>query len=99
MTENVAGDYWKTQNGILERFRMLADDVQLATFNDAVKSALVVEPGPMNFVLGVGQEISVYNWQDKDMNTLGKVWEVAAPFIKRPTSIPNLSRIPFWVFQ
>ena len=37
MTKKAAEDYWKTQNGILERFGMLAEDVQLATFNDAVK--------------------------------------------------------------
>ncbi len=48
----------------------------------------------MNFVLGIGQEISVYNWQDQDMNTVGKVWEIAvAPFIKRPTSICEITGI------
>ena len=61
--------------------------------NGAVTSALVVEPGPLNFVLGVGQEISVYNWQDADMNTKGKVWEIAAPFVKRPTSICEITGI------
>ena len=47
----------------------------------------------MNFVLGIDQEISVYNWQDQDMNTIGKIWEVAAPFIKRPTSICEITGI------
>ena len=61
--------------------------------NAAVTSALVVEPGPMNFVVGIGQEVSVYNWQDQDMNTVGKVWEIAAPFIKRPTSICEITGI------
>ncbi len=30
-------DYWQTAEGILSRFGMLANDVQLGTFNDAVK--------------------------------------------------------------
>ena len=37
MTQKAAEDYWKTPRGILDRFGMLADDVQLASFNDAVK--------------------------------------------------------------
>lgn len=61
--------------------------------NDAVTSALLVEPGPLNFVLGVAQEYSVYNWQDADMNTLGKVWGIMTPFIKRPTSICEITGI------
>jgi uncharacterized linocin/CFP29 family protein len=56
-------------------------------------SVLVVEPGPMNFVLGVGQDISVYNIQDENMNTKGKVWEIAVPFIKRPTSICEITPV------
>jgi len=54
---------------------------------------LLVEANPLNFVAGIGQEITVNNWLDQDMNTLGKVWEVAAPFIKRPTSICEITGI------
>jgi hypothetical protein len=35
--DGVAVPYWETQDGILDRFSMLAEDVQLATFNGAVK--------------------------------------------------------------
>jgi uncharacterized linocin/CFP29 family protein len=59
----------------------------------ATTSALVVEANPMNFVLGVGQEISVYHFTDENMNTKGKVWEIAVPFIKRPTSICEITGI------
>lgn len=56
-------------------------------------SVLVVEPDPMNFVLGVEQEVSVYHFTDENMNTKGKVWEIAVPFIKRPTSICELTPV------
>jgi hypothetical protein len=35
--DGVAVNYWETQDGILERFSMLAEDVQLSSFNGAVK--------------------------------------------------------------
>jgi hypothetical protein len=34
--DGVAVDYWQTSDGILDRFSMLAEDVQLTTFNGAV---------------------------------------------------------------
>jgi hypothetical protein len=33
----LAEAYWQSPDGILDRFSMLAEDVQLATFNGAVK--------------------------------------------------------------
>ncbi len=51
----------------------------LYTSAGATTSALVVEPNPLNFALGIAQDVSVYNCQDSDMNTLGKVWEIVAP--------------------
>ena len=35
--DGIAEDYWQTSSGILERFGMLADDVQISTFSNAVK--------------------------------------------------------------
>jgi hypothetical protein len=35
--DGVVVDYWQSQDGILDRFSMLAEDVQLGTFNGAVK--------------------------------------------------------------
>jgi uncharacterized linocin/CFP29 family protein len=61
--------------------------------NGAVTSALVVEPGPMNFVVGIEQEVSVNNFIDEDMNTKGKVWEILTPKIRRPTSICEITGI------
>jgi uncharacterized linocin/CFP29 family protein len=61
--------------------------------NGATTSALVVEPGPMNFVVGIEQEVSVNNFIDEDMNTKGKVWEILTPKIRRPTSICEITGI------
>ena len=33
----LAEGYWQSADGVLDRFSMLAEDVQLATFNGAVK--------------------------------------------------------------
>ncbi len=65
----------------------------LYTSAGATTSALVVEPNPLNFALGIAQDVSVYNYQDSDMNTLGKVWEIVAPMIRRPTSICEITGI------
>ena len=54
-------------------------------------SGLVVEPGPENFELGIGQDITTFMQQDENMNTVGKVYEVVAPRIKRPTSICDIT--------
>jgi uncharacterized linocin/CFP29 family protein len=54
-------------------------------------SALVVEPSAENFELVIGQDMSTFTFQDKNMNTLGKVFEVLAPRIKRPTSIVEIT--------
>lgn len=57
----------------------------------ATTSGLVVEPSADNFELVVGQDISTFMWQDKSMNIFGKVYEVVAPRIKRPTSIYEIT--------
>lgn len=86
--------------GILAREKLGAMGVTDVLVSDnlfaddgGVDTALLVEANPLNFVAGIGQEITVNNWLDQDMNTLGKVWEVAAPFIKRPTSICEITGI------
>lgn len=56
-----------------------------------VDNALVVEPSQENFELVVGRDLSVFTKQDEDMNLQGKVHEVVAPRIKRPTSICEIT--------
>jgi uncharacterized linocin/CFP29 family protein len=79
----------KTQGFIRDVF--VSDNLYAS--NAATTSVLVVEPNPMNFVLGVAQDVSVYNFTDENMNTKGKVWEIAVPFIKRPTSICEITGV------
>jgi uncharacterized linocin/CFP29 family protein len=57
----------------------------------ATTSALVVEPSQENFELVIGQDLSTFNQQDEDMNLNGKVYEVVAPRIKRPTSVCEIT--------
>mgnify|MGYP003394916993 CR=1 FL=1 len=78
---------------ILQMVNQIYVSDALYASNDAVTSALVVEPGPQNFELGIAQEVTNFTWQDKDMNTLGKVYEVVVPHIKRPTSICEITGI------
>lgn len=54
-------------------------------------NALVVEPGQENFELVIGQDLSTFLQQDDDMNMQGKVFEVLAPRINRPTSICEIT--------
>lgn len=54
-------------------------------------SALVVEPGQENFEMVIGQDLTTFNQQDEDMNVNGKVYEVVAPRVKRPTSICEIT--------
>jgi hypothetical protein len=54
---------------------------------------LSVVAGPMNFVVGIEQEVSVNNFIDEDMNTKGKVWEILTPKIRCPTSICEITGI------
>ena len=56
-------------------------------------SALVVQPGPDNFDLLVGQDVTNYLVQDEDMNTLGKVYEVLTARVKRAESICEITGI------
>jgi len=51
----------------------------------------VVEPSQENFEMVVGRDLSVFTKQDEDMNLQGKVHEVVAPRIKRPTSICEIT--------
>ena len=53
--------------------------------------ALVVEPSQENFEMAIGQDLTTFNQQDEDMNINGKVYEVLAPKIKRPTSIAEIT--------
>ena len=54
-------------------------------------NALVVEPGQENFEMVVGQDLTTFMQQDEDMNINGKVYEVVAPRINRPTSICEIT--------
>lgn len=56
-------------------------------------SAIVCEPKPQNFEVGIARDITTYTWQDKNMNTYGKVYEVITPKIHRPTSICEITGI------
>lgn len=60
---------------------------QLFASDGGTDSALVVQLGQENFELGIGQDLTTFMLQDKDMNINGKVFEVVAPRINRPTSI------------
>jgi len=57
----------------------------------ATTSALIVEPSQENFEMAIGQDITTFNQQDEDMNINGKIYEVVAPRIKRPTSICEIT--------
>jgi len=59
--------------------------------NGGTDSALVVEPSQENFELVIGQDLSTFIQQDRSMNTVGKVYEVVAPRVKRPTSICEIT--------
>jgi len=54
-------------------------------------SALVVEPSLENFEMVIGQDLATFTQQDRNMNIFGKVYEVVAPRIKRPTSICEIT--------
>jgi len=54
-------------------------------------SALVTEPSQQNYELIVGQDLQTFTQQDEDMNLQGKVFEVLAPRINRPTSICEIT--------
>jgi uncharacterized linocin/CFP29 family protein len=70
--------------GIFVSDNLYADD-------GGLDSALVVEPGQDNFEMVIGQDMTSFNQQDEDMNVNGKVFEVVAPRVKRPTSICELT--------
>jgi len=82
-----------TNTGIMyiEKIREIVSNVYVSdsVYSSAggVDSALVVEPGPENFEMGIAQDMTTFTQQDEHMNTIGKVYEVVAPRIKRPTSI------------
>ena len=56
-------------------------------------SVLVVAPGRDNFDVVIAQELSTYLWQDKTMNTFGKVYEALTPRVKRPESINEITGV------
>jgi uncharacterized linocin/CFP29 family protein len=72
--------------------RVLVSD-SLYSSAGAVTSVLVVEASPDNFVAGIAQDVTTFRFQDKDMNTNIKVYEVIAPRIKRATSICELTGV------
>jgi uncharacterized linocin/CFP29 family protein len=59
----------------------------------AVTSVLVVEQKPGNFALGIGQDLTSWNTQDLDMNTIGKCYEVLTPRIDHATAICELTGV------
>jgi len=50
-------------------------------------SAMLIDIGPGNFELPVGQDLSNYLHKLPSMNMQGKVWEAVVPVIKRPNAI------------
>lgn len=71
---------------------IIADDMILAS-DAGTDGAFVVVPGKDNFSLKVAQDISVFTKELPNMNLLGSVYEVVTPFIKRPTSICEITGI------
>jgi hypothetical protein len=59
--DGVAVDYWQTQDGILDRFSMLAEDVQLGTFNGAVK-VYGIALGVTDFVISGNLKATSCEW-------------------------------------
>ncbi len=86
-----------TNTGIMyvEKIREIVGSIyvsdSLYASDGGTDSALVVEPGEQNFEMGIGQDITTFTQQDEHMNTIGKVYEVVAPRIKRPTSICEIT--------
>lgn len=65
----------------------------LTAADDGQDSVLVIDPSPGNFELVVGQDVDTFLQQDKDMNINGKVFEVVAPRILRPTAICEINTL------
>lgn len=59
----------------------------------ATTSVLVVEQKPGNFALGIGQDLVPFTFQDQNMNTIGKVYEVLTPRIDHATAICELTGV------
>ncbi len=59
--DGVAVNYWETQDGILDRFSMLAEDVQLSTFNGAVK-VYGIALGVTDFVISGDLKATSCEW-------------------------------------
>lgn len=82
------------ENDILPKGSKILVSPNVFAEDDGVQdSALLVQPGADNFDLVIGQDITTYMVQDEDMNSLGKVYEVLAPRIKRPASICEITTI------
>ncbi len=79
----VSENYWQTPNGILDRFGMLADDVQLATFNDAVK-VYATAYGATDFRISGSLKLTSCQWC---INHVGAVYH-------RGQFMPDLPRHP-----
>ena len=82
--DGVAVNYWETQDGILDRFSMLAEDVQLSSFNGAVKvygTAL----GVTDFVISGDLKATSCEWC---INHVGVVYH-------RGSFMPDLPRHQF----
>lgn len=74
---------------------LILQSAQLYAAAGGTGSAALVQPGADNFDMLVGQDVTTYMVQDEDMNTLGKVYEVLTPRIKRPTSICEITTIAY----
>lgn len=83
-------EFYMTKIAELCKAGIYASD-NLYTSAGATTSGLVVEPSQENFEVVIGQDLAAYTKQNKDMNLDGKVFEVVAPRIKRPTSICELT--------
>ena len=85
LVSNTATKYLEVIRDLFGAGMYVSDN--LYTSGGLTTSALVVEPSQENFEMVVGRDLSVFTKQDEDMNLQGKVHEVVAPRIKRPTSI------------
>ena len=72
--------------------RILVSPNLYATDDNVQDSAILCEPGPLNFVLGVAQPIQAFTFpigRDYELH----ISEIATPHVKRPTSICELTTI------
>jgi uncharacterized linocin/CFP29 family protein len=91
LISNTAVTYLEVLQKMLTGGIFISDNLTAA--DDGQDSILVLDTTPGNFELVVGQDMTTYQLQDKDMNYDGMVYEVAAPKINRPSAIVEINTL------